>query len=118
MIEIVFIIIFIVFLYLVAFFSHKPYRSEDDFLFITKQQWKMIIIYTLTFTAALFYKHRDNIVVFEAIIALVVIFNLKEWIEARRRIKEIDNELNELNKISENVLNELNELNKRGGEGQ
>lgn len=110
MIEIVFIIIFIVFLYLIAFFSHKPYRSEDDFLCITKTQWKMIIIYTLTFIAALFYKQRDNIVVFEAIIALGFIFNLKEWIEARRRIKEIDNELN---KISENVLNELNELNKR-----
>ena len=37
-------IIYFMILYIVAFFSNKDYRQDDDVLWISKRQWKAIFI--------------------------------------------------------------------------
>jgi hypothetical protein len=40
-------------LYLVAFLNHRHYREKDDFLFVSKSQWKAIMIMWLPIWVAL-----------------------------------------------------------------
>jgi hypothetical protein len=40
-------------LYLVAFLSNRHYREKDDFLFVSKSQWKAIMIMWLPVLVAL-----------------------------------------------------------------
>jgi heme/copper-type cytochrome/quinol oxidase subunit 2 len=46
-------VVYFLILYFVAFFSNRHYREEDDFLFISKDQWKAIAAMWLPILVAL-----------------------------------------------------------------
>ena len=43
-IEIAFIAIYFLVLYLIAYFANRDYREEDDILFIARSQWHGIFV--------------------------------------------------------------------------
>lgn len=46
-IKIVFLILYFILLYFIAFISNKHYRDREDILFISKRQWKAIMVMCL-----------------------------------------------------------------------
>ena len=46
-IEIIMILIYAIFLYLVAFMAHRRYREEDDILGIARSQWSALFVMLL-----------------------------------------------------------------------
>jgi hypothetical protein len=42
-IALVFIIIYFLILYLIAYFANRGYREEDDILFVSRTQWHAIL---------------------------------------------------------------------------
>lgn len=53
-IRIAFPITIFVMLYFVAFISNRHYRNSEDFLFISKEQWKAIFLLMLPTLIAVF----------------------------------------------------------------
>lgn len=45
--------VYFLILYFIAFFGHRHYREEDDFLFISPSQWEAVIILWLPVLVAL-----------------------------------------------------------------
>ena len=52
--KIVFLAVFFVLLYVVAYISNRHYRHSDDILFISKEQWKSILLMMLPTIIAAF----------------------------------------------------------------
>lgn len=47
-------VIYFLILYLIAFFSHKGYKEEDDILLISRSQWGALFVMWLPILALLF----------------------------------------------------------------
>lgn len=41
-ITLVFIVVYFLVLYLIAYFANRDYREEDDILFVSRRQWRAI----------------------------------------------------------------------------
>lgn len=55
-IKIAFLMIIFVMLYIVAFVSNRHYRDSEDVLFISKSQWKAILLLILPTLITVFMK--------------------------------------------------------------
>lgn len=53
LINVVFILVEFILLYVVAFICNKDYRSVEDFVFISPRQWEAIIMFMLVTITAL-----------------------------------------------------------------